>query len=80
MIEGGDDDDNYDDDDVVMILLLMMMIEMMMMMNIFFIYRCLGGAAVFCFIWIILLRFIAGIIVWVTLVLFLGVWAFGKYH
>ncbi|XP_060561475.1 choline transporter-like protein 2 [Ruditapes philippinarum] len=44
------------------------------------ILACLGGAAVFCFIWIILLRFIAGIIVWVTLVLFLGVWAFGTYY
>ncbi|XP_053381020.1 choline transporter-like protein 2 isoform X2 [Mercenaria mercenaria] len=44
------------------------------------ILACLGGAAVFCFIWIILLRFIAGIIVWATLVLFLGVWAFGTYY
>ena len=33
----------------------------------------------FCFIWIILLRWIAGIMVWFTLAAFLGVWAFGKH-
>lgn len=44
------------------------------------ILACLGAAAVFCFIWIILLRFIAGVIVWLTLILFLGCWAFGTYY
>ncbi|KAL4219650.1 hypothetical protein ACF0H5_022222 [Mactra antiquata] len=44
------------------------------------ILACLGAAAVFCFIWILLLRFIAGIMVWVTLVAFLGCWAFATYY
>lgn len=40
----------------------------------------LGVAVIFCFIWIILLRWIAGIMVWLTLVAFLGVWGYATYY
>ncbi|XP_052789549.1 choline transporter-like protein 2 [Mya arenaria] len=36
----------------------------------------LGVGALFCFFWIVLLRWIAGIVVWITIALFLGCWIF----
>lgn len=44
------------------------------------ILACLGAGAIFCFIWIVLLRWIAGIMVWVTIALFLGCWSFATYY
>ncbi|KAL3871868.1 hypothetical protein ACJMK2_039840 [Sinanodonta woodiana] len=41
---------------------------------------CLGIASVVCFIWIILLRFIVGFIVWLTIAIFIGVWVFATYY
>ncbi|KAH3792773.1 hypothetical protein DPMN_146272, partial [Dreissena polymorpha] len=40
------------------------------------ILAALGVAALFCFMWIILLRWIAGVVVWITIIGFLGCWVF----
>jgi len=37
-------------------------------------------AMVLSFIWIVLMRWIAGVMVWVTLVLFVGIFGFGNYQ
>ncbi|KAL5013099.1 hypothetical protein ScPMuIL_011650 [Solemya velum] len=44
------------------------------------ILTCLAIGMVVCFIWIIIMRWIAGIMVWLSIIAFLGLWSFACYY